>query len=280
MGPGPPIRHEVLEDISLTINGDTSCALMGPSGSGKSSLLNVLTGRALLYGEVSGRLFANGELIPEGIEAKCKNATGFVPQDDVMHTNLTVYENVYFSARLRLPPDTKAQDVVDTVEQVLKDVGIWHVKDTPVGNADLRGISGGQRKRASIAMELVGRPSVLFLDEPTSGLDASAAHSIITRLSFMMELQQSWAWALLGRVALLSVMVVENSVVFEPSFQSQLLPAANANTPQSQADLRQVSAALHQYCRDPPTSLEDLSLLRSSRFTGNGWLPGLLWPSA
>ena len=181
-------RHEVLEDISLKIEGDSSCALMGPSGSGKSSLLNVLTGRALLYGEVSGRLFANGELIPEGIEAKCKNATGFVPQDDVMHTDLTVYENVYFSARLRLPPDTEARDVVDTVEQVLKDVGIWHVKDTPVGNADQRGISGGQRKRASIAMELVGRPSVLFLDEPTSGLDASAAHSIITPLSFMMEL--------------------------------------------------------------------------------------------
>ena len=185
-GPEPAFRHEVLEDISLKIDGDSSCALMGPSGSGKSSLLNVLTGRALLYGEVSGRLFANGEPIPEGIEAKCKNAAGFVPQDDVMHTNLTVYENVYFSARLRLPPDTEARDVVDTVEQVLKDVGIWHVKDTPVGNADLRGISGGQRKRASIAMELVGRPSVLFLDEPTSGLDASAAHSIITRLSSAM----------------------------------------------------------------------------------------------
>ena len=176
----------MLEDISLKIDGDSSCALMGPSGSGKSSLLNVLTGRALLYGEVSGRLFANDELIPEGIEAKCKNATAFVPQDDVMHTDLTVYENVYFSARLRLPPDTEARDVVDTVEQVLKDVGIWHVKDTPVGNADQRGISGGQRKRASIAMELVGRPSVLFLDEPTSGLDASAAHSIITRLSITM----------------------------------------------------------------------------------------------
>lgn len=172
-------QKAVLRDISLEIEGDSSCALMGPSGSGKSSLLNVLTGRALLYGEVSGRVFANGELIPEGIEGKAKNATGFVPQDDVMHTDLTVYENVYFSARLRLPPDTMPQEVVATVEQVLKDVGIWHVKDTPIGNAELRGISGGQRKRASIAMELVGRPSVLFLDEPTSGLDASAAHAII-----------------------------------------------------------------------------------------------------
>ena len=174
--------REVLRDISLKISGDSSCALMGPSGSGKSSLLNVLTGRALLYGEVSGRLFANGELIPEGIEARSKNATGFVPQDDVMHTNLTVYENVYFSARLRLPPATQAQELDATVEQVLKDVQIWHVKDTPIGNAELRGISGGQRKRASIAMELVGRPSILFLDEPTTGLDASAAHSIIKRL--------------------------------------------------------------------------------------------------
>ena len=150
----------------------------------------------MLYGEVSGRVFANAELIPEGIEAKSKNAAGFVPQDDVMHTDLTVYENVYFSARLRLPPETEATDVVDTVEQVLKDVAIWHVKDTPVGNADLRGISGGQRKRASIAMELVGRPAVLFLDEPTSGLDAATAHSIITRLSFtvlntMYELRQT-----------------------------------------------------------------------------------------
>ena len=175
-------QKTVLQDISLEIEGDSSCALMGPSGSGKSSLLNVLTGRALLYGEVSGRVYANGELIAEGIEGKAKNATGFVPQDDVMHTDLTVYENVYFSARLRLPPDTAPQEVVATVEQVLKDVGIWHVKDTPIGNAELRGISGGQRKRASIAMELVGRPSVLFLDEPTSGLDASAAHAIIKQL--------------------------------------------------------------------------------------------------
>lgn len=174
-------KNTVLKDISLEIAADSSCALMGPSGSGKSSLLNVLTGRALHYGEVSGTITANNEAIPEGLESnlKTKNASGFVPQDDVMHTELTVYENVYFSARLRLPPNTGLVDTAARVETVLKDVGIAHVKDTVVGNAEVRGISGGQRKRTSIAMELVGDPSVLFLDEPTSGLDAAAAHSIV-----------------------------------------------------------------------------------------------------
>lgn len=177
-------NKSVLSNISLEILADSSCALMGPSGSGKSSLLNVLTGRALQYGEVSGQMSANNEPIPEGLESnlKTKNASGFVPQDDVMHTELTVYENVYFSARLRLPPDTDLKDTAARVETALKDVGISHVKDTLVGNAEIRGISGGQRKRCSIAMELVGEPSVLFLDEPTSGLDAAAAHSMVKLL--------------------------------------------------------------------------------------------------
>ncbi|CAE7532001.1 ABCG2, partial [Symbiodinium necroappetens] len=145
---------------------------------------NVLTGRAQHYGDVSGLLKANGEAIPEGVESnlKTRNSAGFVPQDDVMHTELTVYENVYFAARLRLPPNTPLAGFSERVNTVLHDVGIWHVKDTVVGNADVRGISGGQRKRTSIAMELVGQPSVLFLDEPTSGLDAAAAHSIVKLL--------------------------------------------------------------------------------------------------
>ncbi|CAE7807025.1 WBC30, partial [Symbiodinium sp. KB8] len=174
----------VLRNISLEIPADSSCALMGPSGSGKSSLLNVLTGRAQHYGDVSGVLKANGEAIPEGVESnlKTRNSAGFVPQDDVMHTELTVYENVYFAARLRLPPNTPLTGFSERVNTVLHDVGIWHVKDTVVGNADIRGSSGGQRKRTSIAMELVGQPSVLFLDEPTSGLDAAAAHSIVKLL--------------------------------------------------------------------------------------------------
>ncbi|CAJ1337509.1 unnamed protein product [Effrenium voratum] len=145
----------VLRNISLEIPADSSCALMGPSGSGKSSLLNVLTGRALHYGDVTGEMFANHEPIPEGIESnlKTKNASGFVPQDDIMHTELTVYENVYFAARLRLAPNTGLTATTARVESALKDVGIWQVK-----------------------------PSVLFLDEPTSGLDAAAAHSVAALL--------------------------------------------------------------------------------------------------
>eukprot|EP00439_Symbiodinium_sp_Y106_P040542 s2469_g4.t6 len=170
----------VLRNISLDIPADSSCALMGPSGSGKSSLLNVLTGRAQHYGDVSGVLKANGEAIPEGVESnlRTRNSAGFVPQDDVMHTAPLLH----CMSDMPLPPNTTLTSTSDRVETVLRDVGIWHVKDTVVGNADVRGISGGQRKRTSIAMELVGQPSVLFLDEPTSGLDAAAAHSIVKLL--------------------------------------------------------------------------------------------------
>eukprot|EP00435_Cladocopium_sp_Y103_P033275 s79_g8.t1 len=220
-------KKAVLKDISLEIAADTSCALMGPSGSGKSSLLNVLTGRALHYGAVSGTITANNEAIPEGLESnlKTKNASGFATRlEDSQESptlgqdganlgqdganlgqdgaslgqdganlgqdgailgpdggnlgqdgasmgqdganlgqdganlgqdganlgpdganlghdganlgqdgELTVYENVYFSARLRLPPNTGLVETAARVEKVLKDVGISHVKDTVVG---------------------------------------------------------------------------------------------------------------------------------------------------
>lgn len=180
--------EKILNDISLFIPAGSSTAVMGPSGCGKSSIMNVLSGRAS-YGKVNGDILINGG--KDLTVPMLRKITGFVPQDDVMHRNLTVRENVMFQAELRLPRKAKTaeedkplprgehctEEAVQTLE--LLGLGDPKLQDTKIGDEDERGVSGGQRKRVSIAMELVAWPSLLFLDEPTSGLDSTTSHSVV-----------------------------------------------------------------------------------------------------
>jgi len=181
-----PNKHVVLDSVSLSIPAGTSVAVMGPSGCGKTSITNVLSGRAG-YGSVVGTLRVNGR---SDISVKSlAPVTGFVPQDDIMHRNLTVEENVTFSAHLRLPqleegvmgPSERSEQVRQAVSSVLDQLGLGggKVRNTIIGNEASRGVSGGQRKRVSFAMEFVSSPSLLFLDEPTSGLDSTTSHSVV-----------------------------------------------------------------------------------------------------
>ncbi|KAK2184513.1 hypothetical protein NP493_262g02003 [Ridgeia piscesae] len=149
-------------------------AILGPTGSGKSSLLDVLAGRKDKIG-LSGHVLVDGDTQP--VNFKCMS--GYVIQDDIVMGMLTVRENIQFSAALRLPKTMSREKRNQRVEEVIYELGLNKCASTRVGTEFTRGISGGERKRTNIAMELITSPSVLFLDEPTTGLDSNTANSVM-----------------------------------------------------------------------------------------------------
>lgn len=155
-------------------------AIMGPSGSGKTSLLNVISGRV----KSSRKLFVNSDVRlnnfrvdPTNVEIRKQIA--FVAQDDSLQVTATPREAIAFSAKLRLPKNTTDEEIHELVERMLEELGLMHCADTIVGGALIKGISGGERKRASVGVELVVKPSLVFLDEPTSGLDSFSAVQLV-----------------------------------------------------------------------------------------------------
>ncbi|KFP79132.1 ATP-binding cassette sub-family G member 2, partial [Apaloderma vittatum] len=152
-------------------------AILGPTGSGKSSLLDVLAARKHPAG-LSGEVLIDG--IPQPPNFKC--ISGYVVQDDVVMGTMTVRENLHFSAALRLPSSISVKEKEDRVTQIISELGLSKVADAKVGTEMIRGVSGGERKRTSIGMELITEPPVLFLDEPTTGLDASTANAVLMLL--------------------------------------------------------------------------------------------------
>ncbi|GLU11846.1 hypothetical protein SLE2022_285660 [Rubroshorea leprosula] len=153
-------------------------AVMGPSGAGKTTFLSALTGKAAGC-TMSGMVLINGKNEP--IQAY-KKVIGFVPQDDIVHGNLTVEENLWFSAKCRLAADLPKAEKVLVVERVVESLGLQQVRDSLVGTVEKRGISGGQRKRVNVGLEMVMEPSLLILDEPTSGLDSSSSQLLLRAL--------------------------------------------------------------------------------------------------
>ncbi|NWZ22362.1 ABCG2 protein, partial [Asarcornis scutulata] len=152
-------------------------AILGPTGSGKSSLLDVLAARKDPAG-LSGEVLIDG--IPQPPNFKC--ISGYVVQDDVVMGTMTVRENLHFSAALRLPSSISFQEKEERVTQIISELGLSKVANSKVGTELIRGVSGGERKRTNIGMELITEPPVLFLDEPTTGLDASTANAVLILL--------------------------------------------------------------------------------------------------
>ncbi|KAK3267078.1 hypothetical protein CYMTET_24341 [Cymbomonas tetramitiformis] len=165
-----PDNTTILDDVSGRFSHSQLAAIMGPSGCGKTSLINVLSGKAGRHGKVSGYVAVNEKPFSA---AEMKGVMGFVPQDDTVLDDLTVLENIQFSAKLRLQPATTVQARHTLVLSVLEILGLTHIQNSCVGSVEKRGISGGQKKRVNIGVEMVADPSVLFLDEPTSGLGAT-----------------------------------------------------------------------------------------------------------
>ena len=152
----------LLDDISLSIPPRTFVALVGGSGAGKSTLLDALNG---LRPAQQGSVLYNGQDYYSHLPAYSAQL-GYVPQDDIVHRDLTVERALYYAARMRLPSDFTEEQIEQRIKEVLDDVELAQRRDLLV-----RKLSGGQRKRVSIALELLANPSVFFLDEPTSGLD-------------------------------------------------------------------------------------------------------------
>jgi ABC-type multidrug transport system ATPase subunit len=156
-------KRKLLEDINLAIEPGEFVILLGPSGSGKSTLMDCLNGRRWATG---GKVLANGEDFYRYFD-NFRQSLGYVPQRDIVHTQLTVLRALYYTARLRLPPDTSANELMTRIEEVIKVMELGPHRDTLVAN-----LSGGQIKRVSLGAELVARPCLLYIDEATSGLDA------------------------------------------------------------------------------------------------------------
>ncbi len=152
----------LLNDISLSIPPRKFVALVGGSGAGKSTLMNALNG---MRPAQSGAVLYNGQDYYRHLAA-FSTQLGYVPQDDIIHRDLSVERALYYAAKLRLPQDFTQKQIKERIDEVLEDVEMKHRRHLLISK-----LSGGQRKRVSIALELLAKPSVFFLDEPTSGLD-------------------------------------------------------------------------------------------------------------
>lgn len=164
---------QILKDVSFGVPEKSLIAVIGPSGSGKSTLLKALTGyRPANEGDV---LYDNRNLYKQF--AELRQRIGLVPQDDILHKELTVKKALKYAAKLRFPADTTTQERDSRIDEVLRELKLDIHKEKKVTS-----LSGGQRKRVSVALELLTKPSLIFLDEPTSGLDPGMDRDVMQLL--------------------------------------------------------------------------------------------------
>ena len=166
-------RKTLLDQVSFPVGEKCLLAVVGPSGAGKSTLLNALTGQ---------RPADRGTVLYDGRDlyrdyAELRQRIGLVPQDDILHAQLTVHRALGYAAELRFPQDTVKAERRARVDEVIRELGLEERAGQPIHS-----LSGGQRKRVSVALELLTKPSLLFLDEPTSGLDPGMDRSVMHML--------------------------------------------------------------------------------------------------
>jgi ABC-type multidrug transport system ATPase subunit/pSer/pThr/pTyr-binding forkhead associated (FHA) protein len=188
---------KLLDDVDLTIQPNEFVGLLGPSGAGKSTLMDSMNG---MRPASSGRVLINNLDLYQHLDS-IKQSIGYVPQDDIIHRELTVYRTLYYVARLRLSRDVSTQEIDQIINEVMDVTGLAERRDVPVSQ-----LSGGQRKRVSIAVELITKPSVIFLDEPTSGLDPATEEKI---MKLFRQIAES------GRTVILTTHAMENVRLFD-----------------------------------------------------------------
>lgn len=199
----------LLTSVSASLTPGTLTAIMGGSGSGKTTLLNTVSARIS-----SSRLQQSGSIRFNSQPGIHTVRSAYVTQTDILVPTLTARETLQYSADLRLPPSSTATDRTRVVDEVIRELGLKEAADTRVGSANHRGLSGGEKRRVSIGVQMLANPSVLFLDEPTTGLDASSAFQLVQTLknlaakgrTVVLTIHQprSEIWALFDNVILLS----------------------------------------------------------------------------
>lgn len=188
---------KLLDGVSLAIEPNEFIGVLGPSGAGKSTLINSLNG---MKGTSGGRIFMNNLDLYQHLDS-LKQSIGYVPQDDIIHRELTCYHTLYYVARLRLSRDVPAEDIDQIINEVLEVTGLAERRDALISQ-----LSGGQRKRVSIAVELITKPSVIFLDEPTSGLDPATEERV---MKLFRQIAES------GRTVIMTTHAMENVLLFD-----------------------------------------------------------------
>ncbi len=176
-------KKRLLEAASLVVQPGEMVAIMGPSGAGKSTLLSVLNGQTV---PAAGQILIGGLDLHDHFEL-FRGRIGYVPQDDILHADLTVWQALWYAARLRLPRDMADDEIARRIRNVLGQLGLEGTEHTRVGDQRKRGVSGGQRKRVNLAMELLTDPPILVLDEPTSGLSSTDTLSVIALLRSLAD---------------------------------------------------------------------------------------------
>ncbi|XP_042494393.1 ABC transporter G family member 1-like [Macadamia integrifolia] len=167
----------ILQGLTGYVQPGEVLAIMGPSGCGKSTLLDTLAGRLGPSARQHGNVLVNG-----GKQALSFGTSAYVTQDDILMTTLTVGEAVYYSAQLQLPNSMSISEKKERAEMTIREMGLQDAMNTRIGGWGNKGISGGQKRRVSICIEILTRPKLLFLDEPTSGLDSAAAYHVMKRI--------------------------------------------------------------------------------------------------
>jgi len=190
-------KIRLLDEVDLSIQPNEFVGLLGPSGAGKSTLMDSLNG---MRPASSGHVLVNNLDLYQHLES-LKQSIGYVPQDDIIHRELTVYRTLYYVARLRLSRDISVQEINQVVSEVMDITGLSERRDVPISQ-----LSGGQRKRVSIAVELITKPSVIFLDEPTSGLDPATEEKV---MKLFRQIAES------GRTVILTTHAMENVKLFD-----------------------------------------------------------------
>ena len=185
-------RKTILNDVSLTIHPNNFVAIIGGSGAGKTTLLNCISGMTDI---TSGNVFINGESIRTGGK-NVRSLLGYVPQQDIVYDSLTLERMLYYSAKLRMPPDTSMKEIRQKIDETLEIVELSEHRKTFISK-----LSGGQKKRASIAVELLASPKVFFLDEPSSGLDPGTEKHLMQILKRL---------AMTGRTVVMVTHTVQN----------------------------------------------------------------------
>ena len=187
----------LLDGVSLSIQPNEFVGMLGPSGAGKSSLIEAMNGNRPA---TTGNVLVNNQDLYRNLDS-LKQSIGYVPQDDIIHKELSVYRTLYYVAKLRLSRDVSSKEIDQIVNEVLDVTGLAERRDVRVSE-----LSGGQRKRVSMAVELITKPSIIFLDEPTSGLDPATEEKI---MKLFRQIAES------GRTVIMTTHAMENVRLFD-----------------------------------------------------------------